>query len=96
MCTVEPELFLWDGLAKYVSWGKCHCEFCERYSVCALLCKRMLYRIAEKFHVTGSLPGGGSKEETVDISSTTEKLDDIGAELKDMPQNNFVPIGSSE
>jgi hypothetical protein len=58
MCTVEPELFLWDSLAKYVSWGECHCEFCERYSVCARLCKRMLYRIAEKFHVTGSLLGG--------------------------------------
>lgn len=38
------------------------------------------------------LGGGG----TVNINSTAEKLDDIGAELKDIPQNNFVPIGSSE
>jgi hypothetical protein len=36
------------------------------------------------------------KEKTVNITSTAEKLDDIATELKDMPQNNFVPIGSSE
>jgi hypothetical protein len=53
----------------------------------------MLYRIAETFNVTGSLLGGG----TVNINSTAKKkMDDIGAELKDMPQNNFVPVGSSE
>jgi hypothetical protein len=43
--------------------------------------------------------GGGvawEREKTVNINLTAEKLDDIGAELKDMPQNNFMPIGSSE
>jgi len=36
------------------------------------------------------------KENTVNITSTAEKLDDIATELKYMPQNNFVPISSSE
>ena len=99
MCTVKPELFLWGGLAKYVSWVECHCEFCERYSVFALLCKRMLYRIAEKFCVTGSLfgwRGGGGGGENCKYQFHSRKIDDIGAELKDMPQNNIVPVGSSE
>lgn len=87
MFSIEQREFICNTFSKHASWKECRQEFCKKYPASAVPCKTTIYKTVERFRTTGSVLN--KKKVRRRYVLTTEKLDEIGAQIETSPTKSL-------